>query len=178
MKNYLIFLLISIYFLSCNEETEPPPIQYKISEDICVACAEDPFFIICNDSMAANNILTPNSDGRNDVLSFYIIDTDSITCGLATGLRIYNRHGSELAHYDDYSGGAQGWPEYNSNHNNQNTENLSNGLYKFIISKGEETKTGYFIIILNFDEYLDMDFYKLPCSGDCFIYDPNDPLLE
>lgn len=180
MKNILLLLLGMICILSCNKKEEvEEPIQYKISEDICVACAEDPFFIICNDTIIASDILTPNSDGKNDILSFYIMSFDSSTCILATELWIYNKNGIELAHYDDYLGGPNGWPQYNSNHNNQNTENLNNGLYKFKMSKGEEIKTGYFIIIIiNFDEYLDMSFYKLPCVDDCFIFDPDDPILD
>lgn len=177
MKIFFTLMFFLFVFLSCKEESEEP-ISYKISEDICIACAEDPFFIICDDTMAITNIITPNSDGFNDVMNFFIFNTDSITCNLSNELRIYNRNGIELVNYDDYPGGHQGWPTFEPNSNNQNTENLTNGLYKYIINKGEESKTGYFIILLDFDEYLDLNFFDLPCVDSCFYFDEEDPLLD
>lgn len=174
MKKIIILLLIPIYFLSCKEDQEIN--QYKVSEDACLVCREDPFFVICNDTIMVSNFLTPNGDGYNDV--FRIHHLDSVSCIFYTDLTFYNRDGEELAHYDNYSGGINGWPAFNSSSGNQITDGLSTGLYKFTLEQGSEQITGYFIIILSIDEeYLNVRFGKLPCLDDCNVYEPGDPIL-
>jgi len=169
-----ILLGISICFLSCKED--PAPIQYKVSDDACLVCREDPFFVICDDTIMISNFLTPNGDGINDVFRIYHLD--SVSCIFDTDLTFYTRDGDELAHYDNYTGGINGWPAFNSSTGNQTTDGLSTGLYRFKIQQGSEQITGYFIIILSLEEdYLDVRFGELPCLDDCNVYDPNDQIL-
>jgi hypothetical protein len=169
MKHFLLFLLIILSLSGCKKKTEEKTV-YKLSEDICYACANASFSVIGEDTILISGLITANDDDFNDL--FTIKYLDAIISPLPINLTIFDRDGNQIIHFDDYK---NSWPPYIPGYE-QNITGLSNGLYKYVLSKGLNQIKGYLIILLKKDDYIDKHYLDLPCHQ-CIIFDMADPLL-
>ena len=171
MKQLLLVIILLFGLVACKKKSEEAT-TYKLSEDICLACNNHSIKVIGEDSVFICDIITPNTDMVND--KFKIISIDSVICPLPNELTIFNRTGEQIIHFVDY---RNSWPPYIPGQYSQNTDGLTNGLYKYNFKKETNQVEGYFIILLVKDDYIDKPFKDQPCKG-CMIIDPDDHFLH
>jgi hypothetical protein len=171
MKNLLSIFLIIVLLLSCSHDDEPQTPSYTLSGDICQVCKTPSYYVLGTDTVVVSSIITANGDNYND--KFRVAWHDSVWATYTCRLTIRDRSGTQIMHYENYSGT---WPEDIAGSTGQNTTGLVNGLYGFTIAKGTVKTDGYFIILLAKDAYMDKPISELPCQS-CVVFDEADPIL-
>lgn len=64
MRNLAAIFMITVVIISCKKDK-----TYKLNDDLCEACAQNPVHRVGNDTLRIPNVITSNGDGFND--SFY-----------------------------------------------------------------------------------------------------------
>jgi gliding motility-associated-like protein len=87
---FLVIVIVS--FISCKKEK-----AYKLSDDICTTCNQNPIHVIGNETLWMPTVFTPNWDGIND--HFIINGLEKFSNNTIV---FYNRNMDQLAKYSPY----------------------------------------------------------------------------
>ena len=129
----------------------------KLSDNICTLCSLNSIHSIGDIFFGTSQIVTPNGDGINDV---FMIFSD---ISLNGSIIFYDRNNNEVA----VAGVSNNWQGWDCNR--------ESGLYSYKLTISDLEFLGLFIIVNDFDDYVDVSIDELECSKDClqdFLLDP------
>ena len=161
MKN-LFALLIIISFFSCKKDN-----ANKLSNDICIACNQNPKYIIGKDTLWIPTVFTPNGDGINDVFTIMGIEKDT-----NNSIVFYNRNMNQIAQYSPYSNEWTG-----ASNNNSVQIKPSNGLYYYKLTINSNIIKGSVIILIKKDDYYNIKISGNTCGENCSLLHYPDPMF-
>ena len=178
------YIDVCFYDTECGKsclEIEPDPVffegscvmpdkAYKLSDDICTLCSQNPTHTIDEEiSFVSTQIVTPNGDGINDY--FRILgDNFSLDDYPNSSIKFYDRYEKDVvasfSSFNDWSG----WDC------RKGKVPVESGLFTYKLTINDVEFSGTFIIVNDFDDYLDVSIEKLECRKDClqdFLLDPS-----
>lgn len=157
---WFFLVIIAISLFSCKKEK-----VYKLSDDICVACNQNPIHVIGNDTIWIPQVFTPNWDGSNDIFGIRGLEKFSNNT-----IVFYNRNMDQLAQYSPYSKPWSGRAD--------NSQDVPlNGLYHYKLTIGTSVFEGSILILSQRDDYFDIKISNNACSAGCIKSLYIDPIL-